>query len=101
MSAALGALGRLVVRHARAVVGAWVVLAAVLTVAVPQLEAVVGRDTTPFLPSKAESLQGVTLMDGAFDGHGVRALVFVVVHDRRGVSHDADWLQGVVHRLQT
>ena len=100
MTRLLGALGRWVVRHARAVLAAWVLLAALLSLALPQLESVVGRDTTPFLPARAESLRAVAVMDHAFDGHGTRALVFVVVRDPHGVSRDAAWLQGVVHQLQ-
>jgi RND superfamily putative drug exporter len=72
------------------VLGGWVLAAVVLNVAVPQLETVVARDATPFLPASSPSIQAFGQMDRAFAQGKGESIAFVVLTDRGFRSDPAD-----------
>ncbi|QUG99407.1 RND family transporter [Saccharopolyspora erythraea] len=84
----LARLSRFVVRRRGAVVCAWVALAALLNVLVPQLEAVIGQSRVPFVPDGAPSVRALPEMDRRFGGEGANSLVFVVMADEGGLSEE-------------
>jgi putative drug exporter of the RND superfamily len=77
-----GALRRvteIATRHARWVLGGWVLIAALCTFAVPRLEQVVAHDATPFLPASSPSIRAFGQMDKAFAGGSGSSIAFVVL----------------------
>ena len=62
------------------VLGGWVLVAIALNLTGPQLEKVVQKDATPFLPASSPSIQAFNHMDDAFaDGKG-QSIAFVVLN---------------------
>jgi RND superfamily putative drug exporter len=62
------------------VLGGWVLVAVALNLTGPQLEQVVQKDATPFLPASSPSIQAFNHMDDAFaDGKG-QSIAFVVLN---------------------
>jgi RND superfamily putative drug exporter len=62
------------------VLAGWVLIAIGLNLAGPQLEKVVQKDSTPFLPASSPSIQAFDHMDSAFaDGKG-QSIAFVVLN---------------------
>ncbi|MGO4257843.1 MMPL family transporter [Marmoricola sp. RAF53] len=88
-SASLARLARFVIDHAVWVIGAWLLFAAALNVLVPQIEAVVAKDSTPFVPESAPSLRAVKDMDTTF-GNGKSRSFIVLVAAREGGLTAAD-----------
>src|SRR3954451_25069456 len=80
-AATLSRLAGVATRHARWVLGGWVLLALALTALVPSLEKVVATDATPFLPASSPSLQAFAQMDRAFGQGAGRAIAFVVLSE--------------------
>jgi len=62
----LNALGKFITRYRWWVIGAWVVLAVIITVFSPKLSSVTSTDQTSFLPSKYESVQAQKIGNKAF-----------------------------------
>src|SRR4051794_19875752 len=94
----LGRVAGWCVDHARLVIGGWVLVAGVLTVALPQLEPVVGRDSTPFLPESTPSISAFRHMDTGFGSGKAEAPAFVIItgNDRL----DESYYRTVVDRLR-
>ncbi|RJQ73710.1 RND family transporter [Pseudonocardiaceae bacterium YIM PH 21723] len=86
---ALGWLSRTVVRRCGLVTLAWVLIAIVLNMAVPQLEKVVAGSGVPMLPDSAPAMAAFAEMDKQFGGNGTRGVVFVAVEHESGIT-DAD-----------
>ncbi|MDQ1704520.1 MAG: putative drug exporter of the superfamily [Frankiaceae bacterium] len=84
---ALSRLAAASTRRARWVLGGWLLIAVALNVVVPQLEKVVARDATPFLPASSASIQALGQMDKAFGRGDGRSIAFVVL---RGPGFTAD-----------
>ncbi|WP_408897147.1 MMPL family transporter [Nocardioides sp. R1-1] len=80
---------RFAVRRAGWVVLAWLALTAVMNVAVPQLEEIAGRDSSPMVPTDAPSMRAVELMNEEF-GSGDAESFIVVAMERRGGLTKAD-----------
>lgn len=91
----------LVVRRGVWVLLAWVAFAAVLNLAVPQIEEVAARDSTPVVPEHAPTIQAVSEMDEAF-GNGRSNSYLVVAMEREGGLTRADraYLGGLVEELR-
>jgi len=73
-------------RRAGWVVLAWVALAAVLNVVVPQIEEVAARDSTPVVPQDAPSIVAVDEMDKAFGNGGSKSFVVIVMERDGGLT---------------
>ncbi|SON60338.1 Acyltrehalose exporter MmpL10 [Mycobacterium simulans] len=76
-------------RYAWWVVGCWVVLVAVLNALIPQLEATVAEDSSPFMPAHLPAVQTLRQMSADFGMPASSAVGSVVVVDEAGLS-DAD-----------
>ena len=98
---ALRRVAELATRHARWVLGAWVVIAALSALAVPRLEQVVAHDATPFLPGNSSSIQAFGQMDKAFGGGTGSSIAFVVLTgpDFRNDPTAAAYYRGLTARL--
>jgi RND superfamily putative drug exporter len=98
----LGQLAEFSVRRRRWVVAAWLLLAAVLTLAVPKLEQVVSTDSTPFLPSSSPSISAFERMDHDFGSGGGESISFVVLSAPDFGTNAADqaYYRGLVARLR-
>lgn len=77
-----GALGRFVSRRPWYVVGAWVVLAAVVVALAPALETT--SDQSEFLPDKYESIKAMELQDEKFPGASTPAAIIVFEREDGG-----------------
>ncbi|HXA29872.1 MAG TPA: MMPL family transporter [Candidatus Angelobacter sp.] len=82
-------IGELAARFRWWVLGAWVVVAVVLNVVVPQLSEVIKKDTVPFVPASAEVMRGYDVMSRQFNGGHAGGDAIVVMEDSGGIS-DAD-----------
>src|SRR3954452_7495187 len=98
----LGQLAAFSVRHARWVLAGWLLLAAVLTLAVPRLESVVADDATPFLPASSPSIQAFERMDRSFGEGDGKSIAFVVLSAPGFADNQADqaYYRELVHRLR-
>ncbi len=99
----LGQLAGFAVRRRRWVVAGWLLLAGVLTLAVPRLEDVVARDSTPFLPPSSPSISAFEHMDAAFGAGDGESIAFVVLADDGFAHDDADqaYYRQLVQRLRS
>lgn len=68
------------------VLGAWVLVAIVLNVVVPQLSDVIKRDTVPFVPASAEVMRAYDVMSKQFNGGHAGGDAIVVLEDDHGIS---------------
>ena len=68
------------VRRPRWVLAAWVLVAVAVNLAGPQLEKVVQKDATPFLPASSPSIQAFDHMDRAFAAGKGQSIAFVVLN---------------------
>src|SRR4051812_18596976 len=76
----LGRITDTATRRAPWVLAGWVLIAIALNLTGPQLEKVVQKDATPFLPASSPSIQAFDHMDKAFaDGKG-QSIAFVVLN---------------------
>ena len=84
----LSRVAGLAVRRPRWVLAGWVLIAIALNMAGPQLEKVVQKDATPFLPASSPSIQAFDHMDRAFAAGKGQSIAFVVL-DGPGFAQDA------------
>src|ERR687884_248226 len=99
-SAALARLARFSIARAPWMIGAWLLFVLAVNVLVPQLETVVARDSTPFVPTTAPSLRAVKAMDDTFGNGRSRSFISVVAERDTGLT-DADraYITGLAARL--
>jgi RND superfamily putative drug exporter len=93
-------LGEFGHRFRYAIIAAWLVAAAVLNVAIPQLSDVIKRDSTPFLPNDSDVMRAYDTMGQKFGGRAAGGDVIVVLENQGGLSQaDYNFYAAVVHRL--
>lgn len=99
---AFGRVGALSTARPWLTVLAWIGIAAVLNVAVPQLETVVARDATSFVPESTAAARGFEVMDDAFGSGEAASFAFVVVERREGrlTAGDLAWYGTLADRLR-
>lgn len=89
------------VRRAGWVVLAWLAVIATLNVAIPQLETVIARDSTEFVPETAPSIRAYTDLDEAFRNGRSRSVVFVVAEREGGLTgQDRAWIRDLAASLR-
>ncbi len=89
------------VRRAGWVVLAWLAVIAFLNAAIPQLEVVIARDSTEFVPATAPSIKAFTEMDEAFGNGRSRSVVFVVAERDGGLrAEDRTWVRELATELR-
>ena len=94
-------LASFAVRRAVFVVLAWLGLAIALNLAIPQLESVVAKDSTPILPADSPSAVALHRMDSDFGNGRSTSFIFVVAERPSGLTAaDRAWMRGLVPRLQ-
>ena len=91
-----GWLGALIGRRPWVVIGAWIVLAAILMLTTPTLEEVSQRHPVAILPSNAPALVATRQMTKAFHESGMQSIAVVVLSDDKGLN-PAD--EGVYRKL--
>lgn len=98
----LGRLARFTIANAPLMIGGWLLVVIGLNVLVPQLETVVAKDSTPFVPDTAPSLRAVKEMDATF-GNGKSRSFIVVVAERKGglTATDTRYVTQLASRLAT
>lgn len=85
----LARLAAFTIRRAPFVIGGWLLLVVAVNVFVPQIETIVAKDSTPFVPESAPSLRAVKTMDETF-GNGRSRSFIVVAAEREGGLSKAD-----------
>lgn len=96
----LGALARLTTRHAGWTLALWIAVATVLNLAVPQLEEVVRRDSSAFVPSSAEAIKGFDAMERAFGSGATNSYVYLTMARGGGLTEaDAAYYRDAAKRL--
>lgn len=88
-SAVLARLARFTIRRAPLMIGGWLFFVIAMNVLVPQIETIVAKDSTPFVPETAPSLRAVKAMDTTF-GNGESRSFIVLVAAREGGLTQAD-----------
>lgn len=83
---ALGRMAAFVIARAPLMIGGWLLFVIAANVLVPQLEAVVAKDSTPFVPPSAPSLRAVKEMDDTFGNGRSRAFLAVVAVRESGLT---------------
>ena len=97
----LRGLADVAVRRAVWVVLGWLAIVGVVNVAVPQLEEVVARDSTPVVPESAPAAQALARMNTAFGDPDARAQVLVVLARDGGLTRpDRAFMHRLVSRLE-
>lgn len=93
-------LATLSVRRAPLVVLLWLAVIVGLNVGVPQLEAVIAKDTTAFVPKDAPSIAAYSHMDDAFGTGRTEAVVFVAGEREGGLTAaDKAWFTDLADRI--
>jgi putative drug exporter of the RND superfamily len=82
-------LGRIVTRRPIVVIGFWIVLAAVLSLALPPLAVVIGQKQAAIMPDDAPMMVAAREMVAAFHDKGTDNVVLAVLTDDKGLT-DAD-----------
>jgi RND superfamily putative drug exporter len=82
----LARLARFVIAKAPLMIGGWLLFVIAVNVLVPQLETVVSRDSTPFVPPSAPSMRAVKAMDSTFGNGKSRAFLTVVAERDHGLT---------------
>src|SRR3954469_5932796 len=98
----LGRITDTATRRAPWVLAGWVLIAIALNLTGPQLEKVVQKDATPFLPPSSPSIQAFDHMDAAFAAGKGQSIAFVVLNGP-GFSQnpaDQDYYRSIVGRLR-
>ena len=95
-----GRIGAFAARYKYAIVGFWVLVAAALNVIVPQLEEVIRRDATPFLPANAEVMHAYSVMSQKFSGANAQGYAIAVLENPHGLStSDRSFYAATVDRI--
>ncbi|MCZ4497905.1 MAG: mmpL10 [Marmoricola sp.] len=89
-SSTLAALARFVIARSPWMIGGWLLFVVAVNVLVPQLETVVARDSTPFVPDTAPSLRAVKAMDDTFGNGKSRSFIVVAAERRSGLTKADD-----------
>ncbi|MGA8332846.1 MAG: RND family transporter [Mycobacterium sp.] len=79
-------LGNLVTRHPFLMIAAWIVLAAVVSLAIPPLAVVIGQKQAAIMPDDAPVMVATREMVAAFHDKGSDNVVLVVLTDDKGLS---------------
>jgi putative drug exporter of the RND superfamily len=79
-------LGNLVTRRPIVVIGLWIILAAVLSLALPPLAVVIGQKQAAIMPDDAPVMVTTRQMVEAFHDKGTDNVVLVVLTDDKGLS---------------
>jgi putative drug exporter of the RND superfamily len=99
-SAALARLARFAIGRAPWMLGGWLLFVVAMNVLVPQLETVVARDSTPFVPTTAPSLKAVKAMDDTFGNGRSRSFIAVVAERDSGLTErDRAYVVDLASRL--
>lgn len=99
-SSGLARLARFAIAKAPWTIGGWLLFVVAVNVLVPQLEAVVAEDSTPFVPTSAPSLRAVKAMDSTFGNGKSRAFLAVVAEREGGLTQaDQQYVTGLAARL--
>lgn len=69
---------------------AWLVVATVVTLGVPQLQTAVEHHSVSFVPTESPSARGLSVMDRAFGSGDTRSDAFVVLVDSKGLGSADD-----------
>nr|CTQ98444.1 Transmembrane transport protein MmpL10 [Kibdelosporangium sp. MJ126-NF4] len=97
----LGWLSRVVIKRRWLVCVAWVLVAAGLNLAIPQLERVIAGSGEPILPDDAPAAAAFAEMDRHFGGEGTRGIVFLAVANEHGLTAaDRGYYADVTERLR-
>ena len=78
-------LGNLVTRRPIVVIGLWIVLAAVFSLAIPPLAVVIGQKQAAIMPDDAPVMVATRDMVAAFHDKGTDNVVLVVLTDDKGL----------------
>ncbi|WP_182378151.1 MMPL family transporter [Nocardioides sp. WS12] len=93
---------RFVVRRAGWVVLAWLAITVVMNVAVPQLEEIAGRDSSPMVPHDAPSIRAITSMNSAFSSGDAQSFIVVAMERTSGLTEaDRSYAEALVTDLAT
>jgi RND superfamily putative drug exporter len=94
-------VGELAHRFRVAIIVGWLVAAAVLNVAIPQLSDVIKRDATPFLPNNSDVMRAYDTMGQKFGGRAAGGDVIIVMEDPHGLTQaDYDYYASLVGKLE-
>lgn len=77
---------RFVVRRAGWIVLAWLAVTVVMNVAVPQLEEIAGRDSSPMVPGEAPSMVAIDAMNTAFGSDDSESFIVVAMERTSGLT---------------
>lgn len=93
-------LGRVIVRHPWKVIGAWVLLAAFMLIALPPLAVVAAAHPPPFLPANSAVLKANDAMKKAFpEGDSSNVAVVVLSNERGLTAQDEVTYRALVQKL--
>ncbi len=93
--------GNFVVRRPLIVIGFWIVLAAVLSLALPPLAVVIGQKQAAIMPDDAPVMVATRQMVEAFHDKGTDNVLLVVLTDDKGLSPaDEDTYRTLVGKLR-
>ena len=99
-SSVLARLARFTIARAPWMIAGWLIFVVAVNVLVPQLEVVVSRDSTPFVPESAPSLRAVKAMDDTFGNGRSRAFIVVVAERDSGLTAaDRHYVTSLAARL--
>ncbi len=91
---------RFAVRRAGWVVLAWLAVTVVMNVAVPQLEEIAGRDSSPMVPRDAPSMRAVELMNQEFSNGDAESFIVVAMERTSGLTRaDRTYAESLVTGL--
>ncbi len=94
-------LGNFVVRRPLIVIGFWIVLAAVLTLALPPLSVIVGQKQAAMMPDDSPMMVATRQMVEAFHDKGTDNVILAVLTDDKGLSPaDEDTYRTLVGKLR-
>src|SRR5689334_19963916 len=100
-SSTLARLARFTIAKAPWMIGGWLLFVIAVNVLVPQIETVVAKDSTPFVPESAPSLRAVKTMDETFgNGKSRSFIVLVAARDGGLTAKDKQYVVDLSDRLR-